>query len=79
MKTTPVECSDGKVYDLLPPGTRICHIKHGLTGRIKFWEKHESGRPSPIPYNIEWDNDDAAHSLMGMYYFWGTPATIVAE
>ncbi len=79
MKTTAVECSDGKVYDLLPQGTRIRHIKYGLMGRIKFWEKHESGRPSVIPYNIEWDDDTAAYALLGAFYYWGAPSTIVAE
>ena len=66
MQTTRLETSTGEFVNILPKGTRIRHIKHPeLTGVIRSHEYHESGKISPIPYGVEWDNRYLARELLG--------------
>ena len=59
------EASDGTVIDVLLEGTRVRHTKHPhITGRIVRHEYHESGKISPLPYCVYWDDPDA-HKVLG--------------
>lgn len=72
--------SDGTCANLLFPGTRVRHVDYPkLTGTIRKWEMHESGKPSPIPYNIDWDDDRLAREMLGMFYFYSSPERVVIE
>jgi len=65
------ESSTGEVIDVLPVGTRIRHTDHKtLTGRIVRHEYHESGKISPLPYLVHWDQEDASRvlGLLGSIY-----------
>lgn len=72
-----LECSDGTQLYVLPVGTRIRDTKqHGLTGRIKGYEYHESGKISPLPYAIEWDDSSAACDARGWLFVYGCNDTV---
>jgi len=54
------EASDGTMIDVLPEGTKVRHKEHTeLTGKIMRHEYHESGKISPLPYLVYWDNPEA--------------------
>jgi hypothetical protein len=60
------ELMDGHKVELIPPGTRVRHIKHPeLTGAIKCWEYHQSGKVSVIPYKVYWDDPVWAATILG--------------
>jgi hypothetical protein len=73
------ECSDGVERDILSPGTRVVD-KHGNRGRIKCIEMRESGRPSPLSYNIDWDdNEKARETRNGWFWIYACPEEISEE
>ena len=73
------ELADGTMIKLFAVGTRIRSKFHPrLTGRIKCIEMHESGKPSIIPYNIEWSNNDLAFEVFGWYWIYATHGSIEA-
>lgn len=72
-----VMCSDGVDRDLLPVGTRVRHTKNPrLTGRIKCWEMHDSGTVSPIPYNVDWDDNGLAARLLGWMWIYASETCV---
>lgn len=61
-------------------GDRVQHIRHKhLKGYISGIEYNKPGVPSAIPYRIEWDSEDEARNLLGMFYFWATPEIVEKE
>lgn len=64
---------------VLPVGTRVRSKKHPeLTGYVKRHEYHESGRISPIPYCIGWDDSAATYIKLGMGFVYATDGSIEA-
>ena len=64
------ELADGTVAVLLEPGTRVRSVHNPrLTGTVRCIEWHESGKPSAIPYNIGWDDRDAASKELGSWFY----------
>lgn len=64
---------------LLPPGTRIRHVRHPeLTGHIRAWEwtDRSKGLISPIPYLIGWDNDGRACDVLGWFFVYSGPESV---
>lgn len=58
------ETSSGEVIDVLVLGTRVRHKeKPELTGKIVAHEYHESGKISPLPYKVYWDQANASKIL----------------
>ena len=41
-----------------------------MIGRIKHYEMHESGKVSPIPYNVEWVASGEASKLLGWFFIY---------
>lgn len=76
-QTTLQEDSTGAILELLPVGTRVQHKRHPeLIGTIKRWEYHESGKVSPIPYLVEWDNFGMAQNTLGALSFYQGPEAV---
>jgi len=74
-----MEASDKTILDVLPVGTRVCDKNHPkLVGTIRKLEFHESGKISPIPYNITWDNHGLALELRGIFSIYGGPEDVIA-
>lgn len=70
--------SDGRDA-MLSPGTRIRHRRHPeLTGRVTRIERTTGGRPSGIPYYVQWDDDGRASDLLGWFYIYATDFGIEA-
>jgi len=66
-----METSEGKPIKVLPVGTRIRSKSHPeLLGIIRQHEYHESGKLSPIPYCISWDDDPMAYRLLGWMFIY---------
>ncbi len=62
-------CSDGTTIDVLPEGLRIRSVKHPrLAGSLAKHECHESGKISPIPYCIQWDDSAEARDVLGRLF-----------
>ena len=61
MKEEEAMSADRYVY---PVGTRVL-TPEGLRGTIERHEYHESGRISPIPYLVKWDNPWRAQEVRG--------------
>ena len=80
MKSKIQETSSGEMIHVLPIGTRVRHKKHPeLTGYIKQHEYHESGKISPIPYNVNWDNNALASRLLGWFFIYSTNEALELE
>ncbi len=63
------ECVDGSTMEVLPVGAIIRHVKKThLRGYIKRHEFHHSGKLSPIPYSIGWDNPGFAARELGFMF-----------
>jgi hypothetical protein len=64
---------------LLNPGTPVRSVRHPeLTGRIKCWEWHSPGHISPIPYNVEWDDNERAYDVLGMFWIYQDTESVEA-
>jgi hypothetical protein len=51
--------------------TRVYHKEHTeLVGTIIKHERHESGRISPIPFYVLWDNGEWARELLGPMHWY---------
>ena len=75
-----IESSDGQFLELLPVGTRVKHKKHPeLVGKISKYEYHESGKVSPIPYSICWDDPEKAFSILGFMNYYQKADAIERE
>lgn len=62
--------SDGIEFEVLPMGCKVRHKEHTeLTGTIRTHE-YCKGKYSALPYTVEWDNSDLAHSLLGILPLW---------
>ena len=71
IKIVTLEDSMGEVLELLPVGTPVCHTKYPeLVGKIVRYEYHESGKVSPIPYTVYWENSSLAHELLGFMFIY---------
>lgn len=65
---TRLEDSTGEILELLPVGTMVRHKDNPkLIGKIVGWEYHESGKVSPLPYKVYWDNWALARQIMGWF------------
>ena len=74
MNTKTLPCSDGTDLEVLPIGTRVADSENpALTGTIRRYEYHESGRISPLPYNIQWDDCDLAYRVRGFMFIYAGP------
>ena len=74
-----METSEGNFIEVLPVGTRIRSKSHPeLLGTIRGYECHESGKLSPIPYCISWDNTDRAYRLLGWMFIYSDPDSVEA-
>lgn len=72
-----VEASDGTVIEVLPVGTIVRHKKHlELTGKIVHYEYHESGKLSPLPYCVHWDDSALAAKLLGWFFVYPSKSEI---
>jgi hypothetical protein len=61
-------------------GDRIQDAKRPhLKGKIADIEWHDSGKPSAVPYRVDWDNEDLARRERGMFYFWATADCLEKE
>jgi len=75
-----MKASDGSEIDVLAVGTRVQDNQHPeLKGVIRKLEFHESGKISPIPYNILWDNHELALKLRGIFSIYGGPENVERE
>ena len=60
----------GEKIDVLPVGTRVKHKTHPeLTGKIVAHEYHESGKISPLPYKVYWDQRSAV-DILGWFFIY---------
>jgi len=63
-----VEDSTGEFIEILPVGTRVYFKGHPkLTGTIVAWEYHESGKVSPLPYLVHWDDYALSRKYLGWF------------
>lgn len=60
----------------VPRGTRVRHKKTGLKGCVHCIEYHSAGILSPIPLNIEWDDNDRAFREIGMMHIYANMFTV---
>ncbi len=68
-----------EVMPLLAPGQRVRHRTHPeLTGYVKHYEYHESGKLSPIPYCIGWDDSHAAAQALGWFFVYAGDESVEA-
>ena len=75
-----VETSSGEIIEVLPVGTTIRHKKYpDLIGKIVRYEYHESGKLSPLPYYVHWEDDYRAGTLLGWFFIYPTPNEIEEE
>jgi len=73
------ENSCGEMMDLLVIGTRVRHTKYPfLTGYIKDWEFHESGKVSPFPYLVYWDDWRLARELLDPSHIYPSYSEVAA-
>ena len=64
-----VEASDGTVIEVLPVGTPVRHKRYPeLIGKIVHYEYHESGKISPLPYCVHWNDSRRASELLGWFF-----------
>ena len=76
MKRT-IETTEGKLIEVYPIETRVRSKDHPeLTGVIRQLEFHESGKISPIPYCISWDDNSKAYDLLGWMFIYSDPESI---
>lgn len=72
-----IEASDGNVLEIYPIGTRVRHKEYPeLVGEIVGHEYHESGKISPLPYLVHWDNNTLAHDKLGIFFVYPSPKSI---
>ena len=75
-----IENSCGEIMELLPVGARIHHKEHSeLTGKIAHYEYCSSGKVSPLPYCVHWDNPLLAYELLGFFNIYPTVDSIGEE
>lgn len=73
-----IEASNGEILECLPKGTRVRHYKHrDIIGEIVGYEYHESGKISPVPYKVYWDNSDEAFDKLGFMNIYQCINTVV--
>jgi hypothetical protein len=69
---------DSKGLPICKIGTRVIHRRRGLKGTVGAIQYHETGRLSPIPYLIDWDDVAAAKYALGGTYFFGNDQSVEA-
>ena len=63
-----METSSGEIIEVLPVGTTVRHKKYPeLVGKIVRYEYHESGKLSPLPYCVHWEEGLKAGTLLGWF------------
>ena len=73
------ENSMGEIIKVLPVGTRIRHKKYPeLKGVIYGHEYHESGKISPLPYCVHWEDNSKASDILGWFFVYPDPENIEA-
>ena len=69
--------AEHRMEEILPAGTRIRDVRRPeFTGRIKAHEWQRPGVLSLIPYNVAWDDSEAAREAFGMFWIYATPGSV---
>jgi hypothetical protein len=64
-----METSEGQIIEVLPIGTKVRHKEHPeLIGIIVHYEYHRSGKLSPLPYCVHWEDNALASKLLGWLF-----------
>lgn len=64
-----IETSEGEFIELYSVGTKVRHKRYPeLIGIIAHYEYHESGKISPLPYCVHWNNYQLAGEKLGWFF-----------